>query len=80
MRNLKSVHLINAEELLKTQLEGFLRTNIPSINSTKRPRLYIKLKEASEKIKKTQIKGKLKLALSLIYSMALVYFLTILLF
>lgn len=79
MKNLESVHLVTAEDLLNPQLEGFWGANIPSIHSKKRPHIYKKFKEAVEKIKKARVNVKLKLALSVIYSMALVYFLTVLL-
>jgi len=79
MRNLKSVHLVTAEDLLKPQLEGFLGANLPSIHSTKRFQINRKLKETSEKVKKAKVRGMLKLALSAMYLVTLVYFLTVLL-
>lgn len=80
MKNLKSVHLVTAEDLLNPQFEGLLGANLPSIHSKKRFHVYKKLKEVSGKLKKAKVRGKLKLALSVIYSLALVYFLTVLLF
>ena len=79
MRNLKSVHFATADNLLKPKLEGFPDSNIPSIHSAKRPHIYFELKEAFGKIRKVQITGKLKLTLSVMYFMTLVYFLTMLL-
>ena len=79
MKNLKSVHLVTAEDLLNPQLEGLLGANLPSIHSKKRIDVYRKIKETFGKLKEVEVKGKLKLALSVIYSMALVYFLTMLL-
>ena len=77
MRNIKSIHLVPAENLLKPKLKDFL--GAPSIHSTIRSRINFTLKEAFGKIRKAQVSGKLKLALSAIYLMALLYFLTILL-
>ena len=79
MRNLKSAHVVNAGNLLKPELEGFLDSNLPSIHSHKRPQVYRKLKEALKKIKSDNIRGKLKLAFSVMYFIALIYFLTVLL-
>ena len=79
MRNIKSVHLVTVEDLLKPKFKGFPGSNFPSIHSTKRPHIYFKLKEAFGKIRKVQVTGKLKLTLSVMYFMTLLYFLTILL-
>ena len=79
MRILKSVHLVTAEDLINPQLEGFSGANLHSIRSKKRPHIYFELKEAIGKIRKVQLTGKLKLALSVMYLMTLVYFLTMLL-
>jgi hypothetical protein len=79
MKNLKSVHLVTAEDLLNPQLEGFLVAKLPSIHSKNRFHTYKKLKEESEKLNKAKVVGKLKLALSAMYLMTLVYFLTVLL-
>jgi hypothetical protein len=72
MKNLESVHLVTAEDLLNPQLEGFWGANIPSIHSKNRFHTY-------KKLKKAKVIGKLKLALSAMYLMTLVYFLTVLL-
>jgi hypothetical protein len=79
MRNLKSVHLVTTGDLLNPQLEGFLGSNRPLIQSGKCPRVYRKLNEALRKIKKTKVRGILKLALSALYFITLLYFLTLLL-
>ena len=79
MKNLISVHLVTAEDFLKPQLEGFLDSNLPLIHSRKHLRVYRKHKEVSIKIKKANVRGMLKLALSVVYFMALVYFLTVIL-
>ena len=79
MRNLKSVHRVTTEDLLKSQLEGFLGANLSSIHSRKQFQIFSELKGISGKINKAKVRGMLKLSLSVIYSMALVYFLTILL-
>ena len=80
MRNLKSISIVSTGNLLKPELEGYQNTDFPTIHSEKKPQVFKRLKEISKRLKAvSNIKGRIKFALGVLYFTSLVYFLTILL-
>ena len=79
MRNLKSAQVVNVGNLFNPEREGYLGLDLPLVHSKKQPQVYRKLKEASRRLRAVNVRGRIKLALSVMYFITLVYFLTLLL-
>lgn len=79
MRNLKSAQVVNVGNLFNPEREGYLGLDLPLVQKKKQPQVYRKVKEASKRLRLVNVRGRIKLALSVMYFITLVYFLTLLL-